>query len=51
MIISCITDIMAQSAKAFCVCTFSLELADHCQQAELFSTFKNRLKTELFHTA
>ena len=44
---------LSLSAKAFSVCAPSVwnSLSHNCRSAELFSTFKRNLKTELFDTA
>ena len=44
---------LALSAKAFCVSAPTVwnSLSDACREAELVSTFRSRLKTELFNVA
>jgi len=44
---------LALSAKAFCVSgpTVWNSLPNHCKQAELVTTFKHKLKSELFYLA
>jgi len=44
---------LALSAKAFCVSAPTVwnSLSDACTEAELVSTFRSRLKTELFNVA